>query len=220
MFLASLLAPPTELLRRADAAQADGQLPAAVDLLRRAYKRIRHRGDFFHAEVFTRLPLMLQESGESTLAWTELCQLLEKGCPGTNRHCHPATRWLDSATIFDKMRLFLQREGEWDLAVLCGIQYYRCRYHACLREPKLGKTGPMRSHKAIQCLLAPLLNKANKAHLLDAFTVAVHEALRDAQPLAAPDALMRQLGQWLDEGPSRATHGRHRFALPRLAKAH
>lgn len=136
------------------------QYEAACVALRKAYALIDSSGTAYDAEIFTRLPLLLQEWGHSAEGWSELSALHVKKLPGRQPHDPPSERWLDRATICDKTRLFLQREGKYDRAVLYGIQFYIARCMACFHQASLGQIGPMRSRRAISSLLKPLLEKA------------------------------------------------------------
>ena len=132
----------------------------ACEALRKAYALIESSGALYDAEIFTRLPLFLQEWGRTAEGWSEFAALHIKRLPGRRPHDPPAQRWLDRATICDKTRLFLQRDGQYDRAILYGIQFYVARCTACFHQASLGQIGPMRSRRAISSLLKPLLEKA------------------------------------------------------------
>lgn len=168
---------PQDLLRAARSAEQQGELGRALRLFKRAYAGIARKGDVYHPEVFTRLALAQQQAGRLTEGWQHLRGLLIRGCPGRNRYCHPAVRWLDQAAIYDKMRLLLQRAGENRLASVCGVWFYICRYQACVAQPRLGKPGALRSTRAIQSLLAPLLHRAQRDEVVEHMTAALHHAL-------------------------------------------
>jgi hypothetical protein len=172
---------PQDLLRMARLAEQQRQPKRAIELLRDAYARIERSGDIYNAEVFTRLACVLQSVGRSAEGWQHLRELISQGCPGRNRYCHPATRWLDQAVIYDKMRLFQHRAGQYDGAVLSGVWFYYCRYQACVAQPKLAKTGSLTATRTIESLLKPLLRKAGKEQLLYTIVAEMKSAIREPQ---------------------------------------
>lgn len=187
------LSPPQELLRIARDAETRGDLRRAQRLFKRAYARIGRRGDIYHPEVFTRLAMVLQRIGRVPDAWRHLRELLIHGCPGRNRYCHPAVHWLDQAAIYDKMRLLLHRADANRLAVFCGIWFYLCRYQACVIQPRLGKPGSLRSIRAVQGLLRPLLHRAGCEGLLDSLTMILLETLHRPANAERWDALQQHM---------------------------
>lgn len=188
-----VLSPPHELLRVARDAEAKGDLRRALRLFKKAYARIGRRGDIHHPEVFTRLAMVLQRLGRIPDAWEHLRELLVRGCPGRNRYCHPAVHWLDQAAIYDKMRLLLHRAGEDRLAALCGVWFYMCRYQACVVQPRIGKPGSLRSLRAVQGLLIPLLHRADCEALLEPSTTILLETLHRPANAERWSALQQQM---------------------------
>lgn len=189
----NFLSPPHELLRIARSAEAEGDLRRALRLFKKAYARIGRRGDIYHPEVFTRLAMVLQRVGRLPEAWKHLRELLIRGCPGRNRYCHPAVHWLDQAAIYDKMRLLLHRADENRLAVFCGVWFYMCRYQACVTQPRLGKPGSLRSQRAVQGLLTPLLHRADCHALVEPMTAVMLEALHRPANSERWGALQQQM---------------------------
>jgi hypothetical protein len=175
-------------IKLGDIKRAGGQLTEALNHYYRAYHTMARSKDLFEAELFTRAPLCLQELGREAEAWFELNRILEYGCPGKHRYHDPATMWLDRAAIYDKMRLFLQRAGKYDHAIGYGINFYVHRTIACCMSDNIGKPGTMRSRRAIESLLNPLLQKANKEPLLQPLAATLKNALKQA-----PDIDRRQL---------------------------
>src|SRR5262245_45794184 len=103
---------PDALLRAATAKKDEGQIDTAIQLLRQAYQLIALSSIQYPVETFLRLPLYLQRAGKADEAWAELNKLLTNGYPN-----QPASQQLlpmDHYVIYDKMRLFLQREGNPD----------------------------------------------------------------------------------------------------------
>lgn len=161
MLLQVVCTSPDSLLDQSLSYHYDGQLEEACGLLRHAYTLIAKNGAFYDAEVFTRLPFILQELGRTSEGWKELSVLLANGLPGRHQDDAPAQRWLDRATLCDKTRLFLQRDGKYDRAILYGVQFYLARCLTCYHQTNIGKLHPMRSRHAVSQSLRPLLEKAD-----------------------------------------------------------
>ncbi|MEA3436837.1 MAG: hypothetical protein U9R43_10270, partial [Thermodesulfobacteriota bacterium] len=110
---------PSKLLKEATAAKQSGNIDEAISLLRAAYKVIS-KGDIdYGIKTFLRLPLYLQEAKRQEEAWTEFNNLLVKGIP--NQSNDPQLVPMNHSEIYDKMRLYLQREGRNSEAVKFGI---------------------------------------------------------------------------------------------------
>lgn len=160
MLLQVVRTSPDTLLDQSLSIHRHGQLEEACNLLRQAYTLIAKEDAFYDAEVFTRLPLLLQELGRTAEGWNALSNFLAEGLPGRRKHSAPAQRWIDRATLCDKTRLFLQRDGKYDRAILYGIQYYLARCLTYYHQTNLGQLKPMHSRHAITQSLRPLLEKA------------------------------------------------------------
>lgn len=127
-------ADPRDLLPRATEYKKAGDLNRAIATLRKAYAGIAAGGISYPVETFLRLPMYLQAAGRRDEAWAEFMRLLEEGYP--NQPPHDASRWMDRATIYDKMRLFLQREGR----MLEAVKYAVLSYLASIRGNALQTT--------------------------------------------------------------------------------
>jgi len=110
---------PNELLKGATAKKKAGDLESAINVLKMAYKAIEKQGGGYTVEVFLRLPMYLQAAGRSDEAWNELARLLKGGYSGQLKSADVLP--MEHTLIYDKMRLFLQREGKHDQAVGFGI---------------------------------------------------------------------------------------------------
>jgi len=110
---------PSKLLKEATAAKQSGNLDEAISLLRTAYKAISKSDIDYGIKTFLRLPLYMQEANRPEGAWNEFDNLLNKGYP--NQSNDPQLVPMNHSEIYDKMRLFLQREGKNDEAVKYGI---------------------------------------------------------------------------------------------------
>jgi hypothetical protein len=110
---------PNALLKSATAHRAAGRLDVAITDLTEAYKVIRKGEVLYPVETFLRLPLYLQEASRPDEAWSQFFTLLQDGFPLMPRD--PCLLPMFHSTIYDKMRLFLQREGFPLLACCYGI---------------------------------------------------------------------------------------------------
>ena len=113
--------PETERARQVfkDATAASVQDPGkAVRLFRKARKQAALSGMDHGIDVFLRLPRYLQDAGRSEEGWKEFRNLLANGYP--NMQEGDRARHRMQSAIYDKMRLFLQREKRFSSAVLFG----------------------------------------------------------------------------------------------------
>jgi tetratricopeptide (TPR) repeat protein len=99
---------PGQLLKQATARKQAGDLDRAVELLREAYKQIEQGNIGYPVDTFLRLPLYLQQAGRTDEAWQEFNLLLKRA--QANEISSPEVAPMECSTIYDKMRLFLQRE--------------------------------------------------------------------------------------------------------------
>jgi tetratricopeptide (TPR) repeat protein len=107
------------IFRRATAAKDKGKLLQAIKLLREAYDKASSDGGDCSVDLKLRLPMYLQSAGRASEAWDELLRLLDhyQTCPSIPEF----SREPQIGAIYDKMRLFLQREGDHQAAVKYGI---------------------------------------------------------------------------------------------------
>lgn len=110
---------PSELLKSATAHRAAGRLDKAIADLREAYRGIGKGEVVYPVETFLRLPMYLQEASRPAEAWSEFYTLLQHGFPLMPRDSCLLPMFHSS--IYDKMRLFLQRQGFPLLACCYGI---------------------------------------------------------------------------------------------------
>ena len=110
---------PSKLLKEATAAKQSGNFDEAISLLRSSYKAISKDDIDYGVKTFLRIPLYLQEAKRPEGAWREFNNLLAEGF--ANQSNDPQLVPMSHSEIYDKMRLFLQREGRNDEAVKYGI---------------------------------------------------------------------------------------------------
>ncbi|MFY9622529.1 MAG: hypothetical protein WAQ99_22120 [Pyrinomonadaceae bacterium] len=111
------------------------------------------------------MPLYLQEAGRSDEAWKEFESLLIHGFPNqmTNYEVLP----LEHSQIYDKMRLFLQRQKKFQRAVSFGILSYMSWAVGLYRQKRRSELKGYIKREHIDVNLAPLLKKARRLGVKD-----------------------------------------------------
>jgi len=145
------------LLKKATEFQKKGEMEKAIRLLRQAYTEIERSKIIYPVQTFLRLPMYLQEHRKTDEAWGEFNRLIMEGYP--NQMKDPGLIPMDHSIIYDKMRLFLQREGKNDLAVRFGIFshiYWAIGLHKQARRRELEE---QLSSEALRELVQKLLKK-------------------------------------------------------------
>jgi hypothetical protein len=153
------------LLRKATELKNAGKIDAAVETLRQTYSAISKTSIDYGVETFLRLPLYLQAAGRNDEAWREFNFLLTHGYP--NQPVQPGARDNVESKIYDKMRLFLLREGKHVLAVTYGALAYvsdlRGRYLGGQKDPVLMQYFKQYSTKeTYTSIFTKLVKKAKK----------------------------------------------------------
>lgn len=111
-----------DLLNIATKQKKKGDLEGAIETLRKAYKINEANNEGIGNTAFLQLPMYLQAAGKNDEGWNEFNKLLLDGWS--------ADTSLDFYYIYDKMRLFLQREQRAIEAVPYGvISYIMCAMH-------------------------------------------------------------------------------------------
>ena len=109
----------SELLKLATEKKKAKDWDGAIAALKEAYQEIAQSQLGYSVETFIRLPQFLQSAGRSKEAWKAFNELLFRGSQtqleGDN------TDPMERSILFDKMRLFLQREKREQLADIFSI---------------------------------------------------------------------------------------------------
>lgn len=113
---------PNILLKEATYYKKKGNINKAILILRKTYKLLEKTPVQYSIKTYLRLPLYLQQAGRTNEAWLEFNNLITKGYPNQSRNVSSVL--LDNTVIYDKMRLFLEREGKPIKAIDLGIQSY------------------------------------------------------------------------------------------------
>ncbi len=119
----------SETLKVATELNRDGNVPAAVLVLKEAYKKIGNSSVSYGIDTYLRLPSYLQKLGRYDEAWGFLNQLLARGYP--NQIQNEALILLSRSKIYKAMCRLLQHEGKGRMAIIFGAasivaeaQYY------------------------------------------------------------------------------------------------
>jgi len=156
---------PAELLKLASNCKKSGDIKNAIRILKEAYKAISRTGVDHGVDVFLRLPRYQQLAGKPEQAWKEFNLLLVEGYPNQNRN--EALIGMDHSIIYDKMRLFLQKENCNKEAVKFGIFSWLLWAIALHKQEKKKDLRSWTAAKNLDALLVELLNKANRTVLHD-----------------------------------------------------
>lgn len=156
---------PDRLLKKATEFKRKGEIGEAISLLRQAYKEIERGEIIYPVQTFLRLPMYLQEAGKSDEAWGELNRLILEGYP--NQLKDPGVIPMDHSIIYDKMRLFLEKEGRNDLAVRFGMLSYIYWALGLHRQSRRAELEKHLSRDVLRELVEKLLKKAKKSERVD-----------------------------------------------------
>lgn len=109
-----------ELLKKATERKDAKDFKGAIKLFKEACEESQKHNITHELAVHLRLPMYLQKAGMPEEAWKKYNLLLNNGYPGQN------SSWKDSdeAKIYDKMRLFLEREKRYAEAAKYEIFSY------------------------------------------------------------------------------------------------
>jgi len=167
---------PDTLLKEATAKRKAGDLENAIKLLKDAYKEIGNGSTIYPVNTFLRLPLYLQEAKRNDEAWREFNLLLTKGYP--NQMNNPELIPMDHSIIYDKMRLFLQREGKSELAVKFGIFSYLSWAIGLYRQKRKDELKAYTSRETFEETIRKLLKKAKKEDLVEKISAIIEEQIK------------------------------------------
>ena len=152
-----------KLLKEATEKNDAGDLDNAIMLLKKAYEVISEGSMTYRVDTFLRLPLYLQQAKKNDEAWREFNLLLTKGYP--NQMNMPELNPMDHSIIYDKMRLFLQRKGENQLAIRYGVFSYLSWAIGLYRQDRRDELENYISRENFDEILRRLLKKAKKENL-------------------------------------------------------
>lgn len=131
------LKPPKETraddwLKEATQLKDADDIEGAIRLLRRAYEEIKRDKALYPIDTFLRLPLYLQQAGKAKDAWQEFSNLLFRGYPNQPKDGGLIAQ--DRAKVFEKMRLFHERDGRGEIAEIYGCFSQVCKGIAVFKD--------------------------------------------------------------------------------------
>lgn len=166
-----------KLLKKATAKKREKDLSAAIDLLKQAYKAIEKESGGHTIATYLRLPMYLQQAGRNDEAWGEFNRLIAEGYCGQNRSREILP--MEHSDIYDKMRLFLQREKQATRAVSFGVMSYLCWGQGLFYQKRWEE---LEGHKDLDNIieaLHPLLKKANRLDVTNEIAVLLMNLIND-----------------------------------------
>ena len=108
-----------DLLKIAAKQKKEGNLESAIETLRKAYKINEANNEGIGIAAYLRLPMYLQKAGKNDEGWSEFNKLLTDGWSTYTNMDFEVFYYIYD--IYDKMRLFLQREQRAIEAVPYGV---------------------------------------------------------------------------------------------------
>ena len=172
---------PRDLLKKATSKKKDGELDEAVSFLRKAYKEIAKGNTNHSINTFLRLPNYLQKAGKPDEAWNEYNKLLNNGYPNQLNNFSVIT--MEHSKIYDKMRLFLQRENKNEKAIIFGILSDLAWVRGLNLQKRNSELNTFSKTQNIKDRLESLLKKANLENEIDEFVKVVSAELNDPNNL-------------------------------------
>lgn len=181
---------PDKLLKAATKAKESGDLIKAISTLRDAYKAISKTEVSYPVETFIRLPLYLQEAGDGVSAWREFNEIIQGRFHRAylDKDLVP----LEQTTIYDKMRLFLQREDQPALAVAYGVASYFSSCVSLHKQKRLEELELRLTQDAVREVVSKLLKKAKMLDKLDSLIDAL-DAPRNNIGRVVPDQIIKKV---------------------------
>lgn len=184
--------PGSSLLKEATLQRDQGEIDRAIETLRKAYSEIAQSHVSCSVDTFLRLPLYLQKAGRNDEAWREFNLLLTRGFP--NQIPSHDLLPMEHSQIFDKMRLFLQREKKNDLAIRFGIWSFISWSIGLSRQQRKRDLKSYIHPDNVRACVETLLKKAKKLELLEPLASLV---LNEQQYL--PNIDIADFGRRIDE---------------------
>lgn len=185
-----------DLLKRATQQKRDGDLDEAVDTLREAYELTKQESVVRGVDTYLRLPMYLQKAGRPDEAWREFNRLLHDGYP--NQLEDPSVRPMDNSRVYDKMRLFLQREAQEKKAVQYGILSMISWARGLLRQDRVSEYNDYIQPSNVEGRIEKLLKKAGCEEKIEVVAQVALKALDNPESVEF-DRLGKRLGDALHE---------------------
>jgi hypothetical protein len=165
----------SEALRLATSLKDAGEINEAIQELLNFRKLVECRSVIYPVETFLRLPMYLQEAGRRDEAWDQFYKLLDGGYP--NQLPDAGVKLAERSIIYDKMRLFLQRDGNERLAIHFGVMSMAAWLAALDKQARRGEL--KKEQEKIQKKLSGVLAKAKEPELIEPLTSALLGFIKD-----------------------------------------
>lgn len=148
------------LLRAATAAKDSGNLEYAVELVRLGLQAGKTEGVEYGIQTSLKLPNYLASAGRRDEAWAAYNSLLIETTAqrGANDEVLP----FDHAAIYDKMRLFLQREKRFTEAIEFAVLSYLNEAEALRKQKRWKELEDTKATEGIEYAFQKHLKKAEK----------------------------------------------------------
>lgn len=153
----------SELLRNATAEKARGNINCAIELLKRFWEEEPFASSGFGVEAYLKLPMYLQQAGQPAEAWRTLKTVLSDYALSEAQQNEPIVPMARSL-IYDKMRLFWQREGKAQAAIKYGILSHMQWLLGLDRQHRREEFRDCAKRETIESVVEPLLKKAKCLH--------------------------------------------------------
>lgn len=181
------------LLRGATAHKTAGNLNGAIELLKQFWVAEPFGSSGYGVEAYLKLPMYLQHAGRSDEAWSALNALMTGYVFSTAKLNEQVLPMMQSE-IYDKMRLFWQREGEDSIAVKYGILSHMHWLLGLQRQRTREELRDCASRETIEGVVKPLLRKAKSLHQTTAVCDLVESEVRKL-----PNVDVNSLGAGVDQ---------------------
>lgn len=179
-----------ELLKKASDIKGK-DINTAIDLLKKAYFQINKTDISYPISTFLRLPMYLQEANRTEEAIEAFNDLLINGYP--NQQKDKSLIIFDKSHIYDKMRLFYQREKRPQKAVSYGIYSYLCDALGRHYQKRYEEINLLKDKNFIIEKLIPLLKKAKRLDLPeDTYNIVINE-LNNLPDISSFEAIDKKL---------------------------
>lgn len=168
---------PDELLKQATAQKNAGDLPSAIKSLKIAYEELNKNSMLYPIQTYLRLPLYLQEAEIKDEAWEEFNKLIL--WVNSKPRYSPEVTPMEQSIIWDKMRLFLQREGRNEYAIQFGVWSYLSWAVGLHIQGRKDELNTYKSIANIHKTIRPILKRAKREALAERIAYIIGNTLEN-----------------------------------------
>lgn len=136
----------------------------AIELLKKAYKESIKSDGGYCIDMYLKLPMYLQKANRPDEAIAEFENLLKNGYPYQTKDITLIP--MEHAQIYDKMRLFWQREKQFAKAVNYGLYSILLSALGLYRQKRFKELKTMENKVFITEKIAPLFKKIKREDLI------------------------------------------------------